>query len=118
MSTQAAAPHRIPKIGFGDRLRRLRISLGMDQREFAAEVGLKPATLGNYELSEATPRSARLVANSIQLRYGIPSSWLLTGEEPADGPDGAGRQTTVIRPRHRIPRPRGAEYHPRMRIAS
>ena len=83
-----------PTLGFGDRLRRLRLDLGMEQRAFAAEIDIHPATLSRYELATEPPRVAPLVAAAIQLRYGSSQvdlrSWLLelphvdSNHEPAD----------------------------------
>ena len=73
--------HSVPDLGFGDKLRRLRLELGMDQREFADEIGVNHATLSRYELSARAPRSALLVASAVQLRYGSADvdlwGWLL-----------------------------------------
>ena len=70
-TTLQAQKVRIPVVGFGDRLRRFRLSLGMDQREFADALGgaFSHATLSRYESMEGTPRAAVLVANSVELRY-------------------------------------------------
>lgn len=73
----------LPRIGFGDRLSRLRLHLGMDQREFAAAIGLTHATLGRYGLVPHEPNTATLIANSVELRFGVPAEWLL-GRKPTD----------------------------------
>lgn len=76
----------IPSIGFGDRLRRLRITVGMTQDEFGEAIGLAGATIGKYELIAYEPKTAKLVANSVQLRFGVPAGWLLygTSAQPTD----------------------------------
>jgi transcriptional regulator with XRE-family HTH domain len=70
-------PRIPPTVGFGDRLRRFRLSQGLGQRQLAAKVGMRPATLAAYETSEFTPKSAALVAQSIELIFGLPADWLL-----------------------------------------
>ena len=57
-------------VTFGDRLRRLRLSQGMDQKQFGDAIGVSGATVGKYELQLHDPRQARLVLNSIRLVYG------------------------------------------------
>jgi len=69
----------IPVITFGDRMRRLRLTLNLTQDEFAEQIGLSSATIGKYELLERPTRSAKHVAATIQLRYGVPRTWLLDG---------------------------------------
>jgi len=106
MSTQHAAAVVIPAIGFGDRLRRLRLELGLDQRQMAQEIGgIDHATLSRYESSSRTPRSAPHIAASVQLRFGSADvdlrTWLLTGVQP----------TGFRPPRPGIPMPRDGHRH-------
>ena len=71
----------IPELGYGDRLRRIRLDLDMDQREFAESIQMNKGTYGHHELSYHVRRGAKLVANSIELRHGVPAWWTL-GESP------------------------------------
>lgn len=68
-------------------MRRLRLTLGMTQEEFGAAVGISGATVGKYEIQPRTPKLGRVIANSVQLRFGVPAQWLLTGAEPGPGPE-------------------------------
>ena len=79
---------RIPTITFGDRLRRLRMDLHLSQDELGQEIGVSGATIGKYEVLPRPTRMARHVAASIQLRYGVPAEWMLTGSIP-QGPSAA-----------------------------
>jgi transcriptional regulator with XRE-family HTH domain len=84
-----------PELGFGDRLRRFRLKMGMDTREFAAETGIgSHSTLSRHENADHAPRNARNIAASIQLRYGHLAAydirqWLLTGKVVPPGTPGA-----------------------------
>ena len=69
---------------WGDRLRRIRLNRRMDQREFAAAIGVKPATVGNYETGDHEPRTSALVANTIELRFGPQAAEFLRGPQPTD----------------------------------
>ena len=78
-------------VTFGDRLRRLRLSRGMDQKQFGDAIGISGATVGKYELQLHDPRQSRLVLNSIRLVYGKDAAAFVAGEDP---------QPTGCRPRH------------------
>lgn len=64
----------------------------MDQRDFADSIGMNHGTYGGHEKRVEVPRSARLIANSIELRWRVPAAWVLTGEipRPRTGTDSAG----------------------------
>jgi transcriptional regulator with XRE-family HTH domain len=80
-------------LGFGDRMRRLRIGLGMNQDQFGDAIDLSGATVGKYELEGRTPRIGKVVASSVQLRFGRKypgldlKHWLLTGEQRPRNPE-------------------------------
>lgn len=71
-------------MGYGDRLRRIRLSLGMDQREFAASIQMVKGTYAHHELSTYVRRGGRQIANSIELRHQVPAWWTL-GSPPPEG---------------------------------
>ena len=72
----------IPTMSWGDRLRLVRTDVArLDQRAFAESIGMKHGTYGGYETMRVNPRAARLVANSIELRWRVPAAWVL-GELP------------------------------------
>lgn len=80
-------------VTFGDRLRRLRLSQGMDQKQFGDAIGVSGATVGKYELQLHDPRQARLVLNSIRLVYGKDAAAFVAGADP---------QPAGCRPRHLV----------------
>ena len=63
---------------FGDRLAAAREAAGLEQKELARRVGVKPSTLRNWENDVAEPRANRLTILSGVL--GVSFRWLLTGE--------------------------------------
>lgn len=77
----------IPEFTIGDRLRKARQRTGLEQAEFATEVGISRGTVRNYELEAVKPRRPVLVAWAF--RTGVPLNWLETGESPRQvDPDG------------------------------
>lgn len=74
----------IPNWTFGDKIRKARTQAGMEQRQFAAAINIKPGSLAAYETGRATPRfkDAPVIAKSIQLLTGIPYEWFLIEDEP------------------------------------
>lgn len=66
----------------------------MDQRHFSESIGMNHGTYGGHEKRASVPRGARLIANSIELRWRVPAMWLLTGtapDRPATGQDDAAK---------------------------
>lgn len=59
------------------RIKQIRKEAGLTQSEFAAKIGVKPATLGNYEQGIRTPFDA--VVTSICREFGISEDWLRNG---------------------------------------
>jgi transcriptional regulator with XRE-family HTH domain len=70
----------------GDRLRKARQVTGLEQSEFAAELGVSRGTVLNYENDRVKPRL--IVLRAWSLRTGVPLHWLRDGEKPQ--PVGAG----------------------------
>lgn len=71
------------EVTFGDRLRRARLNLGMDQRDFAKGIDVHHATISRYEHDGGRDdASTRRLAHLVQGRYGIDAAWLLTGDVP------------------------------------
>ena len=73
---------------FGDRLARAREHTGMDQSQLARRLGVKQATIRNWEADRSEPRANRLSMLSGLL--GVSIIWLMTGEgegtpEPSSG---------------------------------
>ena len=61
-----------------ERIRQLRKTLGLNQADFGAKVGVKGNTIGNYELGLRNPSD--LVILSICREFGVNELWLRTGE--------------------------------------
>jgi hypothetical protein len=84
----------IPHLGWGSRLRAVREDIAhMDQRDFAESIGMSHGTYGGHEKRAEVPRGARLIANSIELRWRVPAAWLMEGD--AWAPRGSNPQPTV-----------------------
>ena len=71
---------------FGDRLSRAREYAGMDQSQLARRLGVKLATIRNWEADRSEPRSNRMQMLSGLLNVSI--IWLIAGEG-----DGAPEET-------------------------
>lgn len=63
---------------FKNRMRALRTSLGLTQKEFAARIGLKQNTIATYEMGRNMPADS--VMELICREYNVDRQWLLTGE--------------------------------------
>ncbi len=63
---------------FGDRLARAREYMGMDQSQLARRLGVKLATIRNWEADRSEPRSNRMQMLSGLLNVSI--IWLIAGE--------------------------------------
>lgn len=82
----------IPQFTMADRLRKAREHAGVDQRQFADELGIARATVSNYERGAVQPR--KIVLKAWALRTGVPLEWLETGEVPS-GNNGGGGESMV-----------------------
>lgn len=89
----------IPDIGYGLRVRAVREELGLDQTEFAEQIGSTQGQVSRHEKMKQPPRrNTRLLANSVQLRFRVPAEWLLHGTIPRPGSEVTREQLrTVIR---------------------
>lgn len=81
--------------GFGDKVRKLRRSLGMSQGEFARHVNATSAgSVAAWEAAINEPRHGVAIAKRIGLACGVNPLWLLgLSEDPRPGnggPDGDG----------------------------
>ena len=74
MTAMLATP---PAFTFGDRVRRLRLTLNLSQEELADALGVSPGSVGNYETAEHPPRTWRVIRNSVELRFGpVAAEWV------------------------------------------
>jgi transcriptional regulator with XRE-family HTH domain len=64
----------------GIRLKRIREEKGLNQREFAKEIGISQGMLSGIEngIEKFSERTRKIVC----LRFGIENNWLLTGQGP------------------------------------
>jgi transcriptional regulator with XRE-family HTH domain len=61
-----------------DRIKEIRKSVGLNQSDFGAKVGVKGNTIGNYEIGLRSPSDA--VIFSICREFNVNENWLRTGE--------------------------------------
>lgn len=74
---------------FGDRLTAAREKIGLSQRELAARLGVRLATLRNWEEDQAMPRGNRLQMLAGML--GVSLTWLIAAQgEGVTAPDDPG----------------------------
>lgn len=94
--TSAYDTGKIPPIELRHRLRIAREAAGLEQSELAELIGAGRNTVSRTESGKSEPR--RLLINAWALCTGVPVSWLLTGDAPADpgGDDGGG---VTVRPK-------------------
>lgn len=74
MSTNA-----LYRITWGDRIRRIRIQHGLDQRGLAQLLGVSPAAVGQWEKGDHTPRSHTLIEYAVEARLGREAAEFLRG---------------------------------------
>jgi len=70
---------------FGDRIRKARIMVGMNQREFADAIDVAEGSLAAWETDRATPRDIVAIAKRVEMLTRIPAARLL-GLTPESGP--------------------------------
>lgn len=90
MSTLAKG-EQVPEWTVGDRLRKARELLGLDQGPFADLIGVSRGTVSNYERG-TTERYKPIVMNAWAAQTGVPVEWLESGDTaPAPTPPRPGR---------------------------
>lgn len=62
----------------GERIKELRKALGLTQKEFGDRIGVKPNTIGTYEIGRNEPIDA--VLELICREFNVNKHWLHTGE--------------------------------------
>ena len=87
----------IPEETFGDRLRRIRRGVGLNQEAFVARldncVGIK--AYGSWEAGSREPRGAVAFAKRIELAFGVPAAWTLGLDVGSPGPTSPDGGTTL-----------------------
>lgn len=84
--TTAYESGNVPPIEVKHRLRIAREFAGLDQDQLAEAIGVSRTTVGNAERGIVKPR--KITINAWALACGVPASWITTGAEPSDRPDG------------------------------
>ncbi len=92
-------PGRSPEWTFGDRVRRIRRTAGLNQIEFAQRLGVTHQRLSQWESDRNKPGDIVAVAKRIRQEFGTPVDWTLGLDEPSGGgPDGGPRVSPSQRP--------------------
>lgn len=68
-----------------ERIKELRVSLGLNQAEFADRIAVSRSTVGNYESGSRIPLDT--VISSICREFGVSRAWLEFGEGPMYPPE-------------------------------
>ena len=79
-----------PAWTLGDRIRKARLTTGMNQRDFAPLIGVKPGSLASWEADHSHPRDVVAIARRITMLTGVPAAWLLGLDDGPGGDDGGG----------------------------
>lgn len=79
-ATPDAPPRTVPVFTEGDRLRKAREVIGLDQEKFADVLGVSRGTVSNYERSRTTHRRV-IVIRAWSLATGVPVEWLQQPDE-------------------------------------
>ena len=61
-----------------ERIKQVRLALGLSQNEFGARIGLRRTSVTNYELNRSVPLD--IVIQSICREFNVNEHWLRTGE--------------------------------------
>lgn len=85
-----------PAWTLGDRIRKARLSTGMNQRDFAPLIGVKPGSLASWEADNSQPRDIVAVAKRIEVLTRIPAAWLLSLDDTPPSPNGGGAPSAPI----------------------
>ena len=72
------------KILFGERLRNAREAAGMSQQQMASRLGVRGATVNNWEAGKEDPRANRL--QMIASLLNVPLLWLIAGSQQVPDP--------------------------------
>lgn len=67
---------------FGDRVRKARRAIGLTAADLGEALGMTAQGVSNLEGRPNTPRNARAIAAQIELRFGVPSWWILGYDAP------------------------------------
>lgn len=91
--TSAYDSGRVPEIQVHHRLRIAREFAHLEQTELAERMGISRTSISHAESGRTQPR--RITLNAWALATGVPVGWLMTGEQPDRGGDGARNPPTT-----------------------
>lgn len=79
MTTAPNTQTRVPSWTFADRIRKARTEAGLDQREFAEQIGVKASTYATYETGRNQPRYKDIfdLARRVENVSGVDAVWLI-----------------------------------------
>lgn len=83
---------RIPQWTFAERLRKVRRDAGMNQTEFAEQLGVKRESLTAWETGRNEPRSITEVVERLERLTGVPRQWFLGWLDPEPQPRQVGEE--------------------------
>lgn len=89
---------RIPSFTVGDRLRKAREKAGLDQEQFAHEIGVSRGTVSNYERADSVADLKKPFLMAWAMRTDVPFDWLVSGKvliPQGSGPDGTNLSRTT-----------------------
>lgn len=72
----------IPRWTFADHLRKARQIAGMNQKDFAEQIGVKPSAYAQWEAGNNRPRDVVSIAKRVEMLTRIPASWILDVDTP------------------------------------
>ncbi len=93
------AHERIPAFTIGDRLRKAREKTGLDQGEFAEEIGVSRGTVSNYEHATSADGLKKPYLMAWSMRTDTPLEWLQDGTvetSPPTQPGHAADELTTL----------------------
>lgn len=98
ISQVRAMPLPVPVFAFGDRVRKIRRDLRMNQEQFAGllDVGVGDRAIAAWESGRSKPDDILLVANRIELVTGIPAPWVLGYSVGRPNPDGSAESRCTV----------------------
>ena len=87
----------VPEWTIGDRLRKIRRSIGgITQEEMAKLLNVKAVTYSAWESDTNKPRSLVAISKRIEMATGVPAAWVLGLGAPDDDPDKDPTRNRVI----------------------
>ena len=67
----------VPEWTWADRVRKVRRTVGLNQTQFAARLGVSGPTVGLWEINASEPRDIVETARRIVREFGVSATWML-----------------------------------------